>query len=59
MFDEPDPMSALWPIAPSSTTDWLRELCDDDGLTGFMPLPCPTRPGCSTPCTSTGGARPR
>ncbi|MFH8383783.1 hypothetical protein ACH4E7_23010 [Kitasatospora sp. NPDC018058] len=41
MFDEPDPMSALWPIAPSSTTDWLRELCDDDGLTGFMPPPMP------------------
>lgn len=31
----------LWPQAPSSATDWLLELCDDDGLTGFMPPAMP------------------
>ncbi|MFD8750041.1 hypothetical protein ACFV0O_03500 [Kitasatospora sp. NPDC059577] len=31
-----DPLSGLWPLAPSGTTDWLAELCGD-GTTGFMP----------------------
>ncbi|WP_326948490.1 hypothetical protein OG439_06740 [Amycolatopsis sp. NBC_01307] len=29
-----------WPLAPSGTTDWLRERCGD-GLTGFMPPAMP------------------
>ncbi|MGG8410452.1 hypothetical protein ACM614_29805 [Streptomyces sp. 12297] len=34
------PPSALsWPLTSSSACDWLRELADDDGLTGFMPPP--------------------
>ncbi|MGW0594952.1 hypothetical protein [Streptosporangium sp. NPDC002607] len=33
-------LSARWPVAPSSATDWLRELVGD-GLTGFMPPPLP------------------
>ncbi|MFJ6793326.1 hypothetical protein [Streptomyces sp. NPDC091268] len=34
-------IGARWPLAPSHTTHWLRELADDDGLTGFMPPPLP------------------
>lgn len=33
-------LSGRWPVAPSSATDWLRELAGD-GLTGFMPPPLP------------------
>ncbi|MCX5199249.1 hypothetical protein OOK31_36120 [Streptomyces sp. NBC_00249] len=33
--------TARWPLAASGETDWLRELADDDGLTGFMPPPHP------------------
>ncbi|MBG0831645.1 hypothetical protein HS041_28345 [Planomonospora sp. ID67723] len=33
-------LSARWPLAPASATDWLRELAGD-GLTGFMPPPLP------------------
>lgn len=33
-------LSARWPVAPSSATDWLRELAGD-GLTGFMPPSSP------------------
>ncbi|MFD9333282.1 hypothetical protein ACFWBF_02515 [Streptomyces sp. NPDC060028] len=41
-MSETSPMiEARWPLAPSRTTDWLRELADDDGLTGFMPPPLP------------------
>ncbi|WP_330334431.1 hypothetical protein OHS33_34895 [Streptomyces sp. NBC_00536] len=29
--------AARWPLAASAETDWLRDLADDDGLTGFMP----------------------
>jgi hypothetical protein len=38
--DESNPLSGLWPLAPTSTTDWLLELCGD-GLTGFMPPAMP------------------
>ncbi|MFI8503782.1 hypothetical protein ACIGFK_35555 [Streptomyces sp. NPDC085524] len=31
------PVTDLWPSAVAGETDWLRELADDDGLTGFMP----------------------
>ncbi len=33
--------SDRWSLAPSSATDWLREIAEDDGLTGFMPPPLP------------------
>ncbi|MFJ8013758.1 hypothetical protein [Streptomyces sp. NPDC096339] len=33
--------AALWPLAVSAETDWLRELADDDGFTGFMPPAMP------------------
>ncbi|MCX5208480.1 hypothetical protein OG689_04080 [Kitasatospora sp. NBC_00240] len=36
MPEESNPLSGLWPPAPSGTTDWLVELCHD-GTTGFMP----------------------
>ncbi|MFD7028578.1 hypothetical protein ACFWAR_11160 [Streptomyces sp. NPDC059917] len=36
-----DLATARWPIADSPDVDWLRELTDDDGLTGFMPPPLP------------------
>ncbi|MFD5251130.1 hypothetical protein ACFWIW_41710 [Amycolatopsis sp. NPDC058340] len=35
-----EPLSGTWPLAPSGTTGWLREMCGD-GLTGFMPPPMP------------------
>ncbi|WP_415948255.1 hypothetical protein [Streptomyces sp. KLOTTS4A1] len=31
----PDDVLALWPLAPPSETDWLSELAQDDGLTGY------------------------
>ncbi|MFF3757807.1 hypothetical protein [Streptomyces sp. NPDC002185] len=31
----PDDILALWPLAPGSETDWLAELSQDDGLTGY------------------------
>ncbi|MFF3013750.1 hypothetical protein [Streptomyces sp. NPDC057939] len=40
MSEEPNPMSSLWPLAPSGASDWLLELCGD-GLTGFMPPAMP------------------
>ncbi|MFF8609588.1 hypothetical protein ACF06X_27085 [Streptomyces sp. NPDC015346] len=40
MPEESNLLSDLWPLAPSGTTDWLRELCGD-GLTGYMPPPMP------------------
>jgi len=40
MPDDSNPLSGLWPLAPSGTTDWLLELCGD-GLTGFMPPAMP------------------
>jgi hypothetical protein len=33
-------VAAQWPLAPSSTTDWLLELCGD-GVTGFLPPAMP------------------
>ncbi|MEV7728646.1 hypothetical protein AB0P15_28435 [Streptomyces sp. NPDC087917] len=33
--------TARWPLTTSSETDWLRELTDDNGLTGFMPPALP------------------
>lgn len=36
MPEDENPLSVLWPLAPSGSTDWLLELCGD-GLTGFMP----------------------
>jgi hypothetical protein len=33
-------VAAQWPLAPSSSTDWLLEL-GGDGLTGFMPPALP------------------
>ncbi|MEU9193307.1 hypothetical protein [Streptomyces hundungensis] len=33
--------TACWPQAASTETHWLRELTDDDGLTGFMPPALP------------------
>lgn len=33
--------TALWPLATSAETDWVRELAEDDGLTGFMPPSLP------------------
>jgi hypothetical protein len=30
-----DDVLALWPLAPASETDWLAELAQDDGLTGY------------------------
>ncbi|UWE07572.1 hypothetical protein [Actinacidiphila bryophytorum] len=41
MSQVPDPLAALWPVVPSATADWLRELTADDGLTGFLPPPLP------------------
>lgn len=32
---------ARWPLAATAETGWLRELADDDGLTGFMPPAMP------------------
>ncbi|MFJ2823469.1 hypothetical protein ACIO7M_20460 [Streptomyces toxytricini] len=40
MPEEPDPLSRLWPLAPSGAADWPAELCGD-GLTGFMPPAMP------------------
>ncbi|MFG2492430.1 hypothetical protein ACGFSD_15455 [Streptomyces caniferus] len=40
MPEDANPLSALWPLAPSGSTDWLLELCGD-GLTGFMPSAMP------------------
>ncbi|MFB7168995.1 hypothetical protein [Streptomyces sp. NPDC056242] len=37
----PDDLLALWPLAPASETDWLAELAQDDGLTGYE---APRRP---------------
>ncbi|WP_432188071.1 hypothetical protein [Streptomyces sp. Tue6028] len=31
----PDDILALWPLASASETDWLGELTQDDGLTGY------------------------
>ncbi|MEU7555796.1 hypothetical protein AB0B01_26280 [Streptomyces sp. NPDC044571] len=33
--------TARRPLAASGETDWLRELAEDDGLTGFMPPALP------------------
>ncbi|MFJ3965049.1 hypothetical protein [Streptomyces sp. NPDC090036] len=33
--------TACWSLAASAETDGLRELADDDGLTGFMPPALP------------------
>ncbi|MGW1534663.1 hypothetical protein [Streptomyces aureus] len=33
--------TARWPLTAAGETDWLRELADDDGLTGFMPPALP------------------
>lgn len=33
-------MDERWPLAPSGTTDWLRDRCGD-GLTGFLPPAMP------------------
>ncbi|MFF3624771.1 hypothetical protein [Streptomyces sp. NPDC002467] len=42
MYETPTaPVTALWPLATSAETDGLRELADDDGLTGFMPPALP------------------
>jgi hypothetical protein len=38
--EESSLLSDLWPLAPSSTINWLLELCGD-GLTGFMPPAMP------------------
>ncbi|MFI8293695.1 hypothetical protein ACIGBL_31625 [Streptomyces sp. NPDC085614] len=40
MPEEPNPLSGLWPLAPSGATEWLAETCGD-GLTGFMPPAMP------------------
>ncbi|WP_406192892.1 hypothetical protein OH807_01765 [Kitasatospora sp. NBC_01560] len=40
MPEESHLSTRLWPLAPTSTTDWLLELCGD-GVTGFMPPPMP------------------
>ncbi len=37
----PDDILALWPLAPASETDWLAELAQDDGLTGYEAPGCP------------------
>ncbi|MFE0173212.1 hypothetical protein ACFWZ2_12900 [Streptomyces sp. NPDC059002] len=37
----PDDILALWPLAPASETDWLADLTQGDGLTGFV---APARP---------------
>ncbi|MFF1401421.1 hypothetical protein ACFVZD_48100 [Streptomyces sp. NPDC058287] len=37
----PDDILALWPLAPACETDWLAELAQDDGLTGYE---APRRP---------------
>ncbi|MFJ4188447.1 hypothetical protein [Kitasatospora sp. NPDC089509] len=36
-----NPLSDRWPLAPSGAADWLRELCADDGVTGFLTPPLP------------------
>lgn len=33
--------TARWPLTEAGETDWLRDLADDDGLTGFMPPALP------------------
>ncbi|CAL9340803.1 hypothetical protein SUDANB120_00264 [Streptomyces sp. enrichment culture] len=40
MTEEPNPLSRLWPLAPSGPADWLSKLCGD-GVTGFMPPAMP------------------
>jgi hypothetical protein len=40
MPEDSNPLSGLWPLAPSGATDWLLETCGD-GLTGFMPPAMP------------------
>lgn len=40
MAEDSNPLSGLWPLAPSGSTDWLLEMCGD-GLTGFMPPALP------------------
>ncbi|MFJ9453700.1 hypothetical protein ACIRST_01355 [Kitasatospora sp. NPDC101447] len=35
-----DPLRGRWPLAPSSSADWLTELCGD-GVLGFMPPAMP------------------
>ncbi|MEU9467326.1 hypothetical protein AB0D78_11825 [Streptomyces avermitilis] len=40
MSEIPALVTAHWPPAPSSATDWLLELAGD-GVTGFMPPPLP------------------
>ncbi|MGW1641663.1 hypothetical protein [Streptomyces lavendulae] len=35
------PATTRWPPAAAGETDWLRELTDDDGLSGFMPPALP------------------
>ncbi|MFJ5927023.1 hypothetical protein ACIQF6_30975 [Kitasatospora sp. NPDC092948] len=41
MHDTTKQSAAQWPTAPRSSVDWLAELCQDDGLTGF---PAPAMP---------------
>lgn len=36
MLEETRPLDGIWPLAPRDAVVWLRELCDDDGLTGFL-----------------------
>ena len=40
MSEPSSPVTARWPIVPSSSTDWLSGLTGD-GFTGFMPPPLP------------------
>lgn len=40
MPEERNLVSSLWPVVPSSVTDWLLQLCGD-GITGFMPPAMP------------------
>ncbi|MEU7281587.1 hypothetical protein AB0A69_22850 [Streptomyces sp. NPDC045431] len=40
MPEHRDPLSDLWPLAPSDATHWLLERCGD-GVTGFMPPAMP------------------
>ncbi|MEV7595902.1 hypothetical protein AB0O91_00760 [Kitasatospora sp. NPDC089797] len=36
-----DSSSERWTPVPSTAADWLRKLCDDDGVTGFLAPPLP------------------
>ncbi|MGA4542529.1 hypothetical protein ACPA54_21290 [Uniformispora flossi] len=41
MSEDVGPLDAAWPLAPPDAVVWLRELCDDDGVTGFLAPPMP------------------